>query len=91
MVMNEARLSVSEFKAKCLELFDRLDGKQLDRIVVTRRGSPVAVVTSPASAEAEARAVHGSMAGMAMIAPGVDLTAPIFDEELDAAHGRVLP
>lgn len=82
-------LSVTEFKAKCLQLFDRLDRGKLTRVSVTRRGRTVAVISAPSSKEDEARAVHGSMAGMALVAPGVDLTAPIFDEDLDADRGRL--
>lgn len=89
--MNEAVFSVTEFKAKCLELFERLANRQLQRIVVTRRGKPVAVVSPPTSAEAEAKAVHGSMAGMVVIPPGFDLVAPILDEALDAERGQFLP
>ncbi len=80
-------ITVTDFKAHCLELFDRLTRGSLDHIEVTRRGKLVAIVTSPPPQEAEARKVHGSMAGMALVAPGVDLTRPIFDEDLEAADG----
>ncbi len=83
----EETLSVSEFKAKCLDLFDRLSKNRLRKVTVTRHGKPVAVVTAPASPETEARAVHGSMAGMVTIPPGFDLTAPVIDEEFGAGHG----
>lgn len=83
----EETLSVSEFKAKCLDLFDRLSKNRLRKVTVTRHGKPVAVVTAPMSAEAEARAVHGSMAGMVSIPPGLDLTAPVIGEEFDAVRG----
>jgi antitoxin (DNA-binding transcriptional repressor) of toxin-antitoxin stability system len=82
-------LSVSEFKARCLELFERLSKRRLDKITVTRRGKPVAVVTSPQTPESEAKAVAGSMAGMVIMPPGFDLTAPILDEPLDAARGKL--
>jgi prevent-host-death family protein len=83
----EETLTVTEFKARCLELFDRLTQRQLSKVTVTRRGKPVAVVSPVSPAEAEARAVHGSMAGMALLSPGVDLTRPVFDERLDADEG----
>jgi len=35
-------ISASTFKAKCLELLDRLAGRKIMRIVVTKRGRPVA-------------------------------------------------
>ena len=83
----EEILTVTEFKARCLELFDRLNRRQLSKVTVTRRGRPVAVVSPVSTAETEARAVHGSMAGMALLSPGVDLTRPVLDERLDADDG----
>jgi prevent-host-death family protein len=87
MSAREETLTVTEFKAKCLELFDRLHEKGLQKITVTRRGKPVAVVLPPSAKEAEARAVHGSMAGMVIIPPDFDLTLPALDDKLDAAKG----
>ena len=85
--MIEETLSVTEFKAKCLQLFDRLEAKRLGKITITRRGKPVAVVSGPQAAEDEARAVVGSMAGLTIIPDGVDLTAPIFEGEIAAEKG----
>jgi len=85
----EEVLTVSQFKAKCLEVFDRLNRHELQKVTVTRRGKTIAIVTSPSSREEEAAAVHGSMAGMVIIPADFDLTAPVFDEQLNAEHGRV--
>ncbi len=41
--MKEITLPVSEFKAKCLRLLDDVESKG-DRIVITKRGRPVARV-----------------------------------------------
>jgi antitoxin (DNA-binding transcriptional repressor) of toxin-antitoxin stability system len=87
MTMKHEIITVTDFKARCLELFDRLSDGSLDEIEVTRRGKRVAIVTAPPTAEAEARSLHGSMLGMTRIAPGVDLTEPVFDEEFEAAEG----
>src|SRR5436190_14470354 len=87
MTMKAQVLSVTDFKARCFELFDRLTNGSLDCIEVTRRGKVVAVVKPPIPKEQEALAVHGCMAGMAFIAPGVDLTQPVLDEPLEAADG----
>jgi len=48
-MMNDGTLEIaaSEFKAKCLELMDRLAARKLSRIVVTKRGRAVAVLTPP--------------------------------------------
>ena len=80
-------LSVTDFKAHCLELFDRLTSGSLERVEVTKRGKLVAVVTPPPVDEAQARAIHGSMAGMTVIPPGFDLVAPVFEGEIEAEQG----
>lgn len=85
--MHAEVLSVTDFKAHCLELFDRLTKGSLDCIEVTRRGKVVAIVKPPAAAEDQARSVHGCMKGMAVIAPGIDLTAPVLDDSVEAAEG----
>jgi antitoxin (DNA-binding transcriptional repressor) of toxin-antitoxin stability system len=35
-------MRASEFKAKCLDILDRIRSKELERVVVTKRGVPVA-------------------------------------------------
>lgn len=80
-------VSVTEFKARCLEFFDRLQDGSLDRIEVTRRNRLVAVVEPPTSLEEEAKAVHGSLADRTIIPDGFDLTAPVFDGSIDSAEG----
>ncbi|HEX5236852.1 MAG TPA: hypothetical protein VFW39_00085 [Sphingomicrobium sp.] len=85
--MTATTLSVTDFKAHCLELFDRLTKGTLDCIEVTRRGKVVAIVKPPPAMEEKANSVHGCMKGMALIAPGVDLTEPLAKESLDAAEG----
>jgi len=54
-VVKEITLSVSEFKAKCLQLLKHVETKG-DRIVITRRGRPVAEVVPP---KATARPLRG--------------------------------
>ncbi len=68
-------------------MFDRLTKGSLDFVEVTRRGKIVAIVKPPAAEEQEAKAVHGAMKGMAVIAPGVDLTEPAFEDAIEAAEG----
>lgn len=84
-------LSVTLFKAHCLELFDRLTNGSLDCIEVTRRGKVVAIVKPPSPPESEAQAVHGCMKGMAVVAPGVDLTQPVLTDPIEAAEGLPRP
>lgn len=80
-------ISASEFKAKCLEILDQLGSRQLDRIVVTKRGRPVAVLTPPASDVEAIRHLHGFMRGSVVVPDGFDLTAPICDEAFTAETG----
>jgi hypothetical protein len=40
-------LSASAFKARCLEVFKALETRKLARVVVTRRGRPVAELVPP--------------------------------------------
>ena len=80
-------ISASEFKAKCLNILDRLANHELDRVIITKRGRTVAVLAPP---EREADAVdniYGFMRGSVVIADDVDLTKPVFDEPFDAAEG----
>jgi prevent-host-death family protein len=80
-------IAASEFKAKCLELMDRLAARKLDRIVVTKRGRPVAVLSPPPTPEEVADAFFGFMKGSVGAPDDFDFTAPVLDEPLDAAEG----
>jgi prevent-host-death family protein len=87
--MNDETLEIaaSEFKAKCLGLMDQLAARKLNRIVVTKRGRPVAVLTPPPTPEEIAEGLFGCLKGR-MVAPAdFDFTAPVLDEPLDAAEG----
>jgi prevent-host-death family protein len=89
--MNDEVLEIaaSEFKAKCLELMDRLAARKLNRIIVTKRGRPVAVLTPPPTREEIAEAFFGFMKGSVGAPEDFDFTAPVLDEPLDAAEGRL--
>jgi prevent-host-death family protein len=80
-------IAASEFKAKCLELFDQLAARKLNRVVVTKRGRPVAVLTPPPSPEEIAERLFGCLEGRVQAPPDFDFTAPVLDEPLDAEHG----
>ena len=77
----ELTITVSAFKARCLEIFKALEGSRLARVTVTRRGRRVAQVTGLGR---ERPRLWGAHAGSAAFAPGVDPTAPVLDERLDA-------
>lgn len=72
----ERRVSVSEFKAHCLRLFEEMR-ETGEPIVVTKRGVPIAVV-QPSGPEAPRRVV-GAMKGTGRILG--DVVAPALDED----------
>jgi antitoxin (DNA-binding transcriptional repressor) of toxin-antitoxin stability system len=80
-------ISASEFKATCLDILKQLDERKLERVVITRRGHAVAVLTPPRSDAEAVRSIHGFMRGSVTIPADLDLTAPILDEAFDAEEG----
>ena len=73
-------VSATEFKAKCLEMFDRLSRREVDQIQVTKRGRVVAVVKAPEAAAEAIERLHGWQKGSVRMPPSFDLTAPVLDE-----------
>jgi prevent-host-death family protein len=75
-------VAISEFKAKCLALLDRVQ-KTKEPILVTRFGKPIAEVV-PVSPTSN-REWLGSMAGTAEIVG--DVISPVIDEgDIEALH-----
>ena len=85
--MTEAvlEINVTAFKAKCLELFKQLEARRYDKVIVTRRGKPIAELTS---APGEVPDIYGALAGRAIIPPDLDLTAPILEDIPEAESGE---
>lgn len=84
MVTSELTLSVSEFKAKCLDIMKRLGEHRLRKVIVTRRGKPVAELTPPRpTAAGSLGSILGRMKGTVVVPPGLDLTKPAFDWDPD--------
>jgi len=83
------KIAASELKAKCLDLMDQLAARKLDRIVVTKRGRPVAVLTPPPTPEEVAEGLFGCLKGRLVAPADFDFTAPVLDEPLNAAEGRL--
>lgn len=96
-------MSVTEFKAKCLELFGKLHRHELDSVTVTKRGEPVGVVSPPKQKakltfeEAMARyykALEDKRFSVIKLDPDYDETGPTFTEEdyaeFNAHNGRLL-
>jgi len=84
-----ATITATEFKAKCLEILDRLAAQKLDRVTITKRGRVVAVLTPPDDPAAGVERLHGLLRGRVTVPPGFDLTAPVLDEPLLAEDGTL--
>ena len=79
--------TVTEFKAKCLELFDRLSKGQIDHIEVTRRGRTVAIINPPPSRREEFEHFLESMKDSVSLPDDFDLVSPVFVGEINAEKG----
>jgi antitoxin (DNA-binding transcriptional repressor) of toxin-antitoxin stability system len=71
-------IGVTAFKAKSLALIEEVASGRTQRLVLTRRGKPVAELTAIRPARRK-RFVssYGFLKGMLKVAPGVDLTKPM--------------
>jgi prevent-host-death family protein len=82
-------VSASEFKAKCLDILDRIRSRELERVVITKRGVAVAVLVPLAAKAAEVERLHGFLRGSVVIPPEIDLTAPVADEAFAADQDEI--
>jgi len=80
-------ISATEFKAKCLDILDRIRDRQIERVIITKRGRIVAVLVPPADEAAQVRQLHGFLRGSVIIPDDADLTAPTLDEPFAAEAG----
>lgn len=81
------KLGAAGFKAKCSEVLDRVSTGRVERVLVTERGTVVAVLVAPNAEVARVERLHGFMRGTVTIPPGSDLTAPVSDEAFSAEDG----
>jgi antitoxin (DNA-binding transcriptional repressor) of toxin-antitoxin stability system len=51
-------VSASEFKAKCLDILDRIHSRELERVVITKRGMAVALLLPPEAEAAQVERLH---------------------------------
>lgn len=80
-------VSVTEFKAKCLSLFDDLEDHRVAKIVVTRHGRPVAELNPP---DRTLSPLFGAHPGSVEVVGGYDLTQPTFDDDAFDAESGIL-
>jgi prevent-host-death family protein len=88
--MSEAQsYTATEFKAKCLDILDRVAAHKFTRVTITKRGKIVAVLTPPDDPEAAVRQLHGFLRGSVIAPPDFDFTMPALDEPLSADNGKL--
>jgi prevent-host-death family protein len=80
-------ISATEFKAKCLDILDRVSRHEIERLTITKRGTAVAVIVPPRPTVDQDDDLYGCMRGSVIIPPGADLTEPVIDEPSDAELG----
>ena len=80
-------ISASEFKAKCLDIFDRVAAGELDGVVITKRGRAVGVLYPPERIAPDPDSVFGCMSGSVIIPPDWDPSEPSCTEPFDAEKG----
>lgn len=73
MSSSETTIGVSEFKPKSLALIEQVASGRLDRVVLTKRGRPVAAIVPLGG---EGRSLVGALGHLMEPVPGVDLTEP---------------
>ncbi|HXU99506.1 MAG TPA: hypothetical protein VG166_03300 [Caulobacteraceae bacterium] len=81
--------TATEFKAKCLDILDRLAARKIGLVTITKRGKVVALVTPPERDEAAVRGLHGLLRGAVVTSEDVDFTAPVLDQPLEAERGHL--
>jgi prevent-host-death family protein len=86
---NVQTITATEFKATCLDLLDRVQSGEIEELAITKRGQVVAVVRRPKVTQEQAEALFGCMKGTFGIPPDLDLTAPVFEGEIEAESGRL--
>mgnify|MGYP000512919666 CR=1 FL=1 len=79
----EVVITATEFKAKCLELLDRVKSGTVRKVRITKRGEEVGLLTAPRVDVEEAwdpKSMYGSMKGQFIVDPNLDLTKPIYEQ-----------
>lgn len=66
-------MSVSQFRSRCFEVVDQVARGKVERIVLTKRGEPIAALIRYVQRHPK---LHGAMTGTVSIAFGVDIAEP---------------
>lgn len=82
-------ISATQFKAKCLDILERLGSGRLDRVEVTKRGRVMAVLTPPPALVENVDDLFGCLKSQTLVREGVDLTEAVSDEPFIAEDGAL--
>jgi prevent-host-death family protein len=80
-------VNATQFKAKCLEILDRVGDHEVEQVSITKHGRVVAVLVPPPVTSGAPESIHGFLRGSVTIPTDFDLTAPVMDEPLLAEAG----
>jgi prevent-host-death family protein len=69
-------IGVTAFKAKCLGLVDEVAKGKTSKVILTRRGKPVAELNKVSAKPTNKGSTFGALKGMLKLDPDFDLTAP---------------
>jgi antitoxin (DNA-binding transcriptional repressor) of toxin-antitoxin stability system len=89
MSANELTVTVTGFKANCLELIRKIEHGELKQITLTRRGKPVAELAPKRAAKRKSFAdIYGCMRGSIEFAPDYDPFEQVITEPHDPFLGN---
>jgi hypothetical protein len=89
MADREITLSASQFKAQCLAMLRKLDAGKLTRLIITKRGNPIAVIQRVQKSEKPYKSAYGFLRGTVRFAPNYDPFQQVVDEPDDPFIGKV--
>ncbi|HEX4154537.1 MAG TPA: type II toxin-antitoxin system prevent-host-death family antitoxin [Acidobacteriaceae bacterium] len=69
-------IAAGEFKAKCLQLMDEVNEQKL-RLIITKRGKPVAEIGPPSAEDKPFRSIVGRSSGVKILG---DIISPLPEE-----------
>jgi prevent-host-death family protein len=81
--------TATDFKARCLDILDRLAARKLTRVTITKRGKIVAVLTPPDDPASAVYQLHGFLRGSVVAPADFDFTEPVLDEPPMADAGEL--
>jgi antitoxin (DNA-binding transcriptional repressor) of toxin-antitoxin stability system len=73
---SEETIGVTAFKSQCLAFIDKVAQGKTGRVVLLKRGRPIAAIVPIAENAKDSFDLWGAMRGTVTVAPGVDLTEP---------------